>query len=48
MDADEELAELKDDGYSYGWLEEIEIPESSKMDGIVYLGPRPQTNDTTC
>ncbi|CAO2820282.1 unnamed protein product [Amaranthus hypochondriacus] len=44
---DDELAELKDDGHSYGWLEEIEIPESSKMDGIVYLGPRPQTNDTT-
>lgn len=24
---------------SYGWLEEIEMPESSQMDGIEYLGP---------
>lgn len=24
----------------YGWLEEIEIPENSHMDGIEYLGPQ--------
>ncbi|KAL2900820.1 Plant cysteine oxidase 1, partial [Bienertia sinuspersici] len=37
----EGLAELKDDNeHSYGWLEEIEMPENSKMDGIHYLGPR--------
>lgn len=24
----------------YGWLEEIELPENSKMDGIEYLGPQ--------
>ncbi|KMT11293.1 hypothetical protein BVRB_5g109770 [Beta vulgaris subsp. vulgaris] len=37
---DEEFEELKDDEHSYGWLEEIEMPENSKMDGIEYLGPR--------
>lgn len=26
-------------GDSYGWLEEIEMPEDSHMDGIEYLGP---------
>ncbi|CAL5356864.1 unnamed protein product [Camellia sinensis] len=26
-------------GDSYGWLEEIEMPEDSQMDGIEYLGP---------
>lgn len=25
---------------NYGWLEEIEIPEESHMDGIEYLGPQ--------
>ncbi|KAJ7971944.1 plant cysteine oxidase 2-like [Quillaja saponaria] len=24
----------------YGWLEEIEMPENSKMDGIEYMGPQ--------
>jgi len=26
---------------SYAWLEEIEMPENSEMDGIEYLGPTP-------
>jgi hypothetical protein len=25
---------------SYGWLEEIEMPENSQMDGIEYMGPQ--------
>ncbi|XP_010530540.1 PREDICTED: plant cysteine oxidase 2-like [Tarenaya hassleriana] len=25
---------------SYGWLQEIEVPEDSQMDGIEYLGPQ--------
>lgn len=39
--SDEKLAELKgDDEHSYRWLEEIEVPENSEMDGIPYLGPK--------
>ncbi|CAJ2637314.1 unnamed protein product [Trifolium pratense] len=34
-----EIAELKEENESYGWLEEIEMPENSQMDGIEYLGP---------
>ncbi|KAL5547194.1 hypothetical protein UlMin_006881 [Ulmus minor] len=30
----------KQDGESYGWLEEIEMPEIAKMVGIEYLGPQ--------
>lgn len=37
--ADGEIAELKEENESYGWLEEIEMPENSQMDGIEYLGP---------
>lgn len=33
------------EGDLYGWLEEIEMPKESEMDGIEYLGP--QINDTT-
>lgn len=40
MNAGEKGAESKDEEHLYGWLEEIEMPESSKMDGIQYLGPR--------
>ncbi|PKI69174.1 hypothetical protein CRG98_010441 [Punica granatum] len=29
-----------EDGKSYGWLEEIDMPENSQMDGIEYLGPQ--------
>lgn len=37
--ADEEISEVKDKNDSYAWLEEIEMPENSQMDGIEYLGP---------
>lgn len=30
----------KDEGGPYGWLEEIDVPENSHMDGIEYLGPQ--------
>ncbi|XP_027916613.1 plant cysteine oxidase 2-like isoform X1 [Vigna unguiculata] len=33
--------EENDKDYSYAWLEEIEMPENSEMDGIEYLGPTP-------
>ncbi|GAB4857233.1 hypothetical protein Ancab_015140 [Ancistrocladus abbreviatus] len=29
-----------EEGESYGWLEEIETPEESQMDGVEYLGPQ--------
>ncbi|XP_057437751.1 plant cysteine oxidase 2-like [Lotus japonicus] len=35
----EEISEVKDKNDSYAWLEEIEMPENSQMDGIEYLGP---------
>lgn len=39
--ADGEMALTKEEeGESYGWLEEIEMPENSHMDGIEYLGPQ--------
>ncbi|XVF30733.1 hypothetical protein REPUB_Repub16aG0083900 [Reevesia pubescens] len=31
---------------NFGWLEEIEVPETSKMDRIEYLGP--QITETSC
>ncbi|KAF7819252.1 plant cysteine oxidase 2-like [Senna tora] len=31
--------EEKEENGRYGWLEEIEMPENSQMDGIEYLGP---------
>ncbi|CAH9089400.1 unnamed protein product [Cuscuta epithymum] len=37
---DVNVAEAEEDGDLYGWLEEIEIPDESKMDVIQYLGPR--------
>ncbi|KAL2481806.1 Plant cysteine oxidase 1 [Abeliophyllum distichum] len=36
----EEFAKVEDDEDCYGWLEEIEMPKESEMDGIEYLGPR--------
>lgn len=30
----------KEEGSCYAWLEETEVPENSKMDGIEYLGPK--------
>lgn len=30
----------EEEGKRYGWLEEIEMPEESEMDGIEYLGPQ--------
>ncbi|KAJ4826562.1 hypothetical protein Tsubulata_024507 [Turnera subulata] len=41
-----ELGLAREDGESYGWLEETEVPENSEMDGIEYLGP--QVDETTC
>ncbi|KNA14822.1 hypothetical protein SOVF_103970 [Spinacia oleracea] len=38
--SDVKSAEVKDDERCYGWLEEIEMPENSQMDGIQYLGPK--------
>lgn len=38
-DGDMGLGE-EDQGEGYGWLEEIEVPENSEMDGIEYLGPQ--------
>ncbi|KAK4414838.1 Plant cysteine oxidase 1 [Sesamum alatum] len=46
LDHDEQLRKILDDdeeddtGGRYGWLEEIEIPEESEMDGIEYKGPQ--------
>lgn len=39
-DPDGEAALTTEDSDSYGWLEEIEMPENSQMDGIEYLGPQ--------
>lgn len=40
--ADERIiGEAKEENDSYAWLEEIEMPENSEMDGIEYLGPTP-------
>ncbi|XP_021755989.1 plant cysteine oxidase 1-like [Chenopodium quinoa] len=38
--SDETLAEVKEGEQSFRWLEEIEMPENSEMDGIEYLGPK--------
>ncbi|MED6145325.1 hypothetical protein PIB30_024078 [Stylosanthes scabra] len=42
---DGEDADVKEECDRYGWLEEIEMPENSIMDGIKYLGP-PITAET--
>ncbi|XP_061371697.1 plant cysteine oxidase 2-like [Gastrolobium bilobum] len=34
-----DFAKVKEENDSYGWLEEIEMPENSQMDGIEYRGP---------
>lgn len=41
--AEEKIGEGKEEKEkdSYAWLEEIEMPENSEMDGIEYLGPTP-------
>ncbi|KAL7137142.1 hypothetical protein ABFS83_10G073000 [Erythranthe nasuta] len=36
----EEIEEYKADGSCYRWLEEIETPKESEMDGIEYMGPK--------
>lgn len=37
----EDTTKVKEEvGSSYGWLEEIEIPRESEMDGIEYMGPQ--------
>lgn len=36
---DDEEEEIEK-GEMYGWLEEVEMPEDSEMDGIEYLGPQ--------
>ncbi|TKY62866.1 Plant cysteine oxidase 2 [Spatholobus suberectus] len=35
----ERIGDVKEENDSYAWLEEIEMPENSEMDGIEYLGP---------
>ncbi|XAR69884.1 Cysteamine dioxygenase [Bertholletia excelsa] len=37
--SDGETRATEEDSDSYGWLEEIETPKDSEMDGIEYLGP---------
>ncbi|KAK7267019.1 hypothetical protein RIF29_19683 [Crotalaria pallida] len=37
--SDAKIAEVKEEIDGYGWLEEIEMPENSQMDGIEYMGP---------
>ena len=39
-DGDGETTIVKEEGESYSWLEEIEMPSDSEMDGIEYLGPQ--------
>ncbi|XP_022950329.1 plant cysteine oxidase 2-like isoform X2 [Cucurbita moschata] len=34
------MAMTEEEAKGYGWLEEIEMPENSHMDGIQYLGPQ--------
>ncbi|XP_061343364.1 plant cysteine oxidase 2-like [Gastrolobium bilobum] len=41
----EKIAKVKEENDRYAWLEEIEMPENSQMDGIEYLGP-PITDST--
>ncbi|CAA0818752.1 Plant cysteine oxidase 1 [Striga hermonthica] len=36
----ESTRKVEDVGGCYRWLEEIEIPKESEMDGIVYMGPQ--------
>lgn len=38
--ADGGMAMTEEEAKGYGWLEEIEMPENSRMDGIQYLGPQ--------
>lgn len=40
INADGEVGLTEEEGERYGWLEEIEVPENSEMDGIEYLGPQ--------
>lgn len=42
VNADGETRELgeEEEGESYGWLQEIDVPENSEMDLIKYLGPQ--------
>lgn len=42
-----QVTEGESDGECYGWLEEIDMPENSQMDGIEYLGPQVMDNTTT-
>ncbi|KAB5512230.1 hypothetical protein DKX38_029258 [Salix brachista] len=35
-----EMELKREEGKRYAWLEETEVPENSKMDGIEYLGPQ--------
>lgn len=43
--ADGEITDVKEENDRYGWLEEIEMPDNSQMDGIEYMGP--PITDTT-
>lgn len=46
INADGEMELKKEEGSCYAWLEETEVPENSKMDGIEYLGP--QVDESRC
>ena len=37
--ADGESSAVQEKNNTYGWLEEIEMPNDSQMDGIKYMGP---------
>lgn len=41
-----EMELKREEGKRYAWLEETEVPENSKMDGIEYLGP--QVDESCC
>ena len=44
-----QVSKGEDGDECYGWLDEIEMPENSQMDGIEYLGPQVMdTTTTTC
>ncbi|KAG5235499.1 plant cysteine oxidase [Salix suchowensis] len=41
-----EMELKREEGKRYAWLEETEVPENSKMDGIEYVGP--QVDESCC
>ncbi|CAI0433183.1 unnamed protein product [Linum tenue] len=45
-EGEEGMLMTEEEGRGYGWLEEVEMPEDSQMDGIEYLGPQVVENGT--